>query len=565
MNVKPLLPVLLVISLSACAQSTPTVVQSPAPVPLPATGQGLTPQIMFQLLLGEIAGQRGDLKLAAEAYGDLAGRTRDARVAQRATELALYARQPQMALRAARQWREFDPSSDKAAQTLAGLLVSAGRVAEARPHLAFWLKSGNEAERFMQLHGLFARHKDKQAVLDLVGELAAGHPPLPEARMAVAQAAWQAGNDERALAALDRAMELRPGWPAAALLRAQVLARAAGEPAAMAYLDQFLAQYADATEVRLAYARQLARAEKLTEARAQFDLLREAQPDDPEHHFAVGLVALQMRDFSAAEERLRDALALRHPDAGSVRFYLGQLAEADARLEEALGWYRQVDGGRQQLDAVLRAAVVLAKLGRVDESHAVLRDVMPTGDAEYVRVVQTEALILRETNDFQGVFDILSEALQTRPDMPELLYDRAMAAEKLDRLDSLEHDLRRLIEIKPDYAHAYNALGYTLADRTDRIAEALELLEQALRLAPDDPFILDSMGWALFKAGRVTEAIDYLRRAFEGRPDPEIAAHLGEALWQHGDHDEARRIWQGSMREHPDNEVLRETTSRLMR
>jgi tetratricopeptide (TPR) repeat protein len=565
MNVKPLIPVLLAVSLSACAQSAPTVVQSPVPVPLPATGQGLTPQIMFQLLLGEIASQRGDLKLAAEAYGDLAGRTRDARVAQRATELALYARQPQMALRAARQWREFDPSSAKAAQTLASLLVSAGRAAEARPHLAFWLKSGNEAELFMQLHGLFARQKDKQAALDLVEELAAGHPALPEARLAVAQMAWAAGNDGRALAALEQAMALRPGWQPAALLRAQVLARAPGEAAAMAYLDQFLAEYPDATEVRLAYARQLARAERLTEARAQFDLLRAAQPENPEHHFAIGLVALQMRDFGTAEQRLRDALALRHPDAGSVRFYLGQLAEADARLEDALDWYRQVDGGRQQLDATLRAALVLAKLGRVDEARAMLRDVMPTGDAEFIRVVQTEAMILRETNDFQGVFDVLSDALQARPDTPELLYDRAMAAEKLNRLDELERDLRRLIEVKPDYAHAYNALGYTLADRTDRIAEALELLEQALRLAPDDPFILDSMGWALFKAGRVTEAIDYLRRAFAGRPDPEIAAHLGEALWHHGERDEARRIWQGSMREHPDNEVLRETTSRLMR
>ena len=149
------------------------------------------------------------------------------------------------------------------------------------------------------------------------------------------------------------------------------------------------------------------------------------------------------------------------------------------------------------------------------------------------------------------------------PEAPELLYDRAMAAEKLNRLDILEQDLRQLIRLKPDHAHAYNALGYTLADRTDRVAEAIALLEQAIKLAPDDPFILDSMGWALFKAGRVNEALDYLKRAFALRPDPEIAAHLGEVLWVRGDREEARRIWQGSLREHPDNESLRETLGRL--
>jgi tetratricopeptide (TPR) repeat protein len=150
------------------------------------------------------------------------------------------------------------------------------------------------------------------------------------------------------------------------------------------------------------------------------------------------------------------------------------------------------------------------------------------------------------------------------PDSPELLYDRAMAAEKVNRLDTLEKDLRRLIQLKPDYAHAYNALGYTLADRTTRIPEAIELLEKALKLEPDDPFILDSMGWALFKAKRFGEAADYLRRAYGAKPDPEIAAHFGEALWMKGDKEEARRVWKNGLQIHPDNESLRDVASRLM-
>jgi len=571
MNAKPLSIVLLAFSLSACAQNPSPVIKAPspvikapAPVPMPPARQGLTPQIMYQLLLGEIASQRGNLKLSAEVYADLVTRTRDARVAQRATELALHARQPQLALRNARLWREYDPGSIKAAQTLASLLIGVGRAKEARPHLEAWLQSGDAAEIFQQLHGFLARQKDKQAVLALVEDLAASYPALPEAWFALGQAAMQAGNADKAVASLDEALRLRPAWQAAALFKAQVLLQARGNVAALHYLDTFLAEHPAARDVRLAYAKQLARAERFDDARAQFERLRQEQPDNPEHHFAIGLVALQTRDLAEAERSFLRALELGHGDAGSARFFLGQLAEARDELTPALNWYREVDGGRHWLDAQLRAAIMMARLGRLEDARAWLREVVAGSDAERLRVVRAEAHILRDAHDHAAVFQVLSDALAAHPDAPELLYDRAMAAEKLDRLDVLERDLRRLIEIKPDYAHAYNALGYTLADRTDRIEEALQLLEIALRLAPDDPYILDSMGWALFKASRNVEAIDYLRRAFAARPDPEIAAHLGEALWQQGERDEARRIWQGALQLHPDNEVLRETTSRLM-
>ncbi len=552
---------LLAVSLSACAQSP--VLPAAEAVPLPPVRQELTSQILYQFLLGEIAGQRGELKLSAEAYADLAGRTRDARVAKRATEVALYARLSPLALKNARLWQELEPASPKALQTLSSLLVGSGRLAEARPYLQAWLKTGKGGEVFMQLHGLLARQKDKQAVFDLIADLAAAYPSVPEARFAVAQAAWHAGKGAKALTELDETMRLKPGWASVPLFKAQVLQQMQGEEAALAFFKDYLAAAPSEREVRLAYAKQLARSARFVESRAQFELMAQEMPDNPENHLAIGLIAMQTNDFDSAEASFTKALTLGHPDEGSVRFHLGQLAEARGRPEQALTWYQSVTKGRQQLDAQLRASVVMAKQGRTAAALEWLATVKPGDDAERVQVAQTEAQILREARNYEAVVAALSKALEKMPESAELLYDRAMAAEKINRLDMLEADLRRLIKLKPDYAHAYNALGYTLADRTPRVKEAIEFLEKALKLEPDDPFILDSMGWALFKAKRYGEAVDFLRRAHGAKPDPEIAAHLGEALWMKGDKDEARNIWNGSLQSHPDNESLRETTSRL--
>ncbi len=567
--VKPASLAWLAMSLSACAQS-PAQLPNMAPnmrvseaLPLPPARQELTSQVLYQFLLGEIAGQRGELKLSAEAYADLAVRTRDARIAKRATEAALYARLPQLALKNASLWQELEPTSPKALQTLSTLLIGAGRMSEARPYLDAWVKTGEGGAVFLQLHGLFARQKDKNAVLDLVENLAVGYPAYPEARFAVAQAAWNAGKGAKALAGLDETIRLKSNWAPAPLFKAQILQQMQGEAAALAFLADYLASAPGESEVRLAYAKQLARASRFGESRTQFELLAQEMPGNPENHLAIGLIAMQTNDFDSAESSFTKALELKHPDEGSVRFHLGQLAEARGRLEQALVWYRSVIKGRQKLDAHLRAAMILSKQGRAADALQGLSNLAAADDEERVKIAQAEAQIMREAGNFEGAVVALSKALEKMPDSPDLLYDRAMAAEKINRLDLVESDLRHLIALKPNYAHAYNALGYTLADRTPRLKEALELLEKALSLSPDDPFILDSMGWALFKSKRYAEAADMLRRAHAAQPDPDIAAHLGEALWMNGDKDEARRIWSGSLQNHPGNESLRETTSRL--
>jgi len=578
MTFNPFLMLLAVLGLVGCAQLAPAPEQAavppkpatvnndktaaPAPVATPA--QPLTEQVLYQFLLAETAWQRGERKLAAEAYADLALRTRDARIARRATELALLAQAREEAARAAKLWVELEPGSEQARQVWISLLAASGHIKETRPHFEFLLRAagGSPGPVFMQMHTVFGRQTDYRGVLDLVSDLARPYPNLAEAQFAVTQAAWNAGQYERAEHAVDRALVLRPDWEAAALLKGQLLQRKS-DAEMLAYWAGFLAQHPAMRELRLAYAKQLARVGRYAESRQEFERLLDDAAGNPEATLAVGLLAMQAGDYEAAETYLLKTLELGYPEADQVKLYLGQIAEARQRMDEALRWYQAVDRGPRHVAAQVLAAALLGKQGRVAEARALLQGLSPADDSERIQIVQAEAQILREAHDYAGVYKVLSQALAGQPGAPELLYDRAMAAEKLNKLDVLEKDLRKLIKLKPDYAHAYNALGYTLADRTNRIAEAIELLQKALQLAPDDPFVLDSMGWAQFKAGRSKEAVDYLKRAYAARPDPEIAAHLGEVLWKQGKRDEAKKLWEGALKAHPDNEALRETISRF--
>lgn len=568
MNAKPVVLILALASLTACAQtpfslgapSAPAGTESQSDVPESA----LSEQVLYQFLLGEIAGQRGDLTLANEAYSDLAYKTRDPRVVRRAAEIATYSRDLDEAVKMARLWVEVEPESAQARQFLISALLGAGLLDEAKPHLEALLRLGDRpvGEAFLHMHGLLARYKDKVAVLNLVKELAGAYPAVPEAHLVVAQSALNASQYNQAEAALDEALRQKPDWETAALIKGQVLGRQ-GDDAVLGYWKNFIAQHPGAERVRLAYAKVLAKVGRYAEAREEFKVLTADAPDNPELRFAVGLLAMQMNDLDAAEDYLVQALEHGYSDEDLVKGYLGQINEGRQRYEKALDWYLKVEPGEQYLSARLKAAVVLGKLGRVDEGRALLRQLETQSDAEAIQVVQAEAQLLREAKRYQDAYAVLSQALAKTPDSGELLYDRAMIAERLGKLDVLEADLRKLIKLEPEHAHAFNALGYTLIDRTTRLEEGIALLEKALSLSPDDPFILDSMGWAQFKAKHLDLAVSYLKRAFGLRPDPEIAAHLGEVLWAAGQRDEARTVWQGSLREHPDNEMLKETASRF--
>ncbi len=525
--------------------------------------QELTEPLLYEMLLAEIALQRGNPALAAQTYAELAARTRDPRIARRAVEVANFARTPKFALEAARIWHEADADSVQALQTLTALLINARRIDEAEPYLAKLLarEGDTAAGGFMQLARLLAGNPDKQANLRVVRSLAARHPELPHAQLAVAQAAYAAKDDAAALAAARRAAALRPGWDAAAIYEAQVLQRTSAEQAARS-LRAFLEQYPKSREARLAYARLLTGERRYAEARGEFETLLAAFPDNGDVRYAVALLALQLKDFATAEASLKRLLEMEFRDPHGVRYMLGQAAEEQKHWQEAVRWYESIPRGDNYLPARLRVANVMGKQGRLEAARAYLRELDADGE-QRVQVLIAEAQLLRDANQHRDAFDLLGKALQEKPEQPELLYDHALTAEKLERFDVLESSLRTLIRLKPDYAHAYNALGYSYADRNMRLPEARKLIERALELSPDDYYIIDSMGWVLYRMGDLKGAAEHLRRAWLGRQDAEIGAHLGEVLWQMGERAEAERVWQEVQKSHPENETLQKTLKRL--
>jgi tetratricopeptide (TPR) repeat protein len=528
--------------------------------------QELDKDLLYEFLLAEIAGQRGSVGLSAQAYVDLARRTRDPRIARRATEIALYARMNNAAIDAARVWQETEPGSARPLQALAGLLVAAGRYDEALPILKKLLASSasDPPSGFTQLTRTLANAQDKQAALKLVQNLAADYPKLAQAHFAVAQAAVNAGEDRVALEQARRAGQLRPDWEAPVLLEAQLLQKVSVDRA-VSLLAAFLQQHPAARETRLAYARMLVAQQRFAEARAEFRKLMTGTPESTDMAFAVALLSLQIKDYDAADRYLRGLLDSPYRDKDGVRLYLGQVAEERKNLPEALRWYGEVGEGEQYVPAQMRYAQILSRQGKLDAARAHLQQAAAKSSQQRVQLILAEAQLLREANQPKTAFDLVGQALDRLPNNPELLYDYAMLAEKIERVDILEASLRKLIEIRPEHAHAYNALGYSFAERNQRLPEARELIERALQLAPDDSFIVDSMGWVLYRMGKLKDSLGYLRRAFAGRPDAEIAAHLGEVLWALGERDEAERVWNDATQANPENETLVNTIKRLKR
>ena len=527
--------------------------------------EDLSEPTLYDFLVGEIAIQRGDLPLAARTYLDLAKRTRDARVARRAVEVADQAKESELALEAARLWYDIEPSPH-ALQVLAATLVAAKRVDEAGPVIEKLMSAEGVSREnaFMQINRLLARNPDKAANLRVIRGIAAKNAQLPQAHFAVAQAAAIAGDDKAAIAAAREALKLRPDWELAVLLEAQVLQKTS--PAAAARrLGEFVAAHPEARDARMSYARVLVLEKRMPEARKQFEAVAQSSPQNPEVIYAVGLLAYQVKDYPAAEGYLKRVLGLNYRDPDAVRYLLGQIAEEQKQWPRAIEWYEGIKDGDHLMPARMRAANALAKQGKLDEARAYLKRVAAENPDDEIQLIVAEAQLLRDAHRAGDAFTLLSDALGKQPEQPELLYDLALTAEKMERFDLLESNLRKLIEVKPDHAHAYNALGYSFAERNLRLPEARKLVEKALEISPEDYFIIDSLGWVLYREGDLKGAARELRRAYSGRPDAEIGAHLGEVLWVLGERDEARRIWDESLKAGPDNETLNKTIKRLRR
>lgn len=573
MNIRsPVLALLLTLS-GACAWAqTPEPAAAPATesaATLPAPGkeesklpaQELTGQILYQFLLAEIAGQRGQYQLAASALLDLANSTRDPRIARRAADVAFHSRQYDVALDAVRLWLSLEPESQPARQMQSSLLLSSGRIDELGASLAreLALAVPNAGEVLMRLARAFTRYPDKQAIHRLFIQLTQPYLELAEARFVRAQTELGVGEIIRALGEIDQALVLRPSWDAAALFKAELLPKGAAQ---LVFLKDWLAANPGAQDVRLAYARILVSEKRYEDARVEFRRLLAANPDSPEMLYAVGILSLQVNDSSEAEQQLKRYVEIGRGDVNPARFYLGQIAEQAKRLDEAIGWYDQVAAGEHAMQARVRAAQILLRQNKLDEARARLAAARGTAPDD-PRLVVAEAQLLRDAGRHADAYAFLAKILEARPDDPDVLYETALAAEKLGYMDVMERHLRRVIALKPESAQGYNALGYSFADRNTRLEEAAQLIDRAVMLKPDDAAILDSKGWLLFRQGKLQEALEHLRMAFAKMPDGEIAAHLGEVLWALGKRDEAAAVWREAAKAHPDNEVLTATIKRI--
>jgi tetratricopeptide (TPR) repeat protein len=517
----------------------------------------LTPQIIYEYLVAEVAIQRGVWPIASEAYLKLAKDTADPRIARRALEVALQARQGGDARQAAGLWLAKEPKSINALHAEIDLLIGSKQPMAALPYLRQMLSShpGMAGEEFLELGNLLGELPDKSSGDELIRTLAADYPHLPEAHLALAQVDARNARFDLAMKELDVVDTLKPGWDLSAKLHFEVLLKTVPD-AAEPFIQSYLKQHADAPEARLAYARFLLKQNRLVEAHDQFALLVQTLPGNAVMQVASGMVSLQMNDLPAAKEAFIHALQLNYDNPGLLELYLGQIAEALKQNDEAADWYLAVKSGEQFIPAQIRYADLLARQGKIDEARARLHAVATESDLERVQLIRAEAEILHNVGQVGTAYKVLGDGLATRPDSVGLLYDHAMLAETLGHLDVAERDLRHLLVLQPNYAQALNALGYIYADHNIHLNEAVGLLRQALILSPNDAFILDSMGWAQYRLGNLPEAETYLNRAYSASQDPEIAAHLGEVLWRQGKFDATKRLWKAALIASPDNAVL---------
>lgn len=517
----------------------------------------LSKELMYEFLLAEIAGQRGYKAFAVDGSIAMAKKTRDPRIAKRAAQLAFESGDMDKSIDAFRQWQEIEPASPLAGRMLSSMFLRGGKLDEAKLELAKVLKAEekNPGSTFMQIFQLVAPYAEKPAALELMRNLAQPYPRVAEAHWAIAQLAQLSGNNELALDEIRQARNLRPDWDMAVSLEAQFLHKNAPQQS-LEVLRRYLSDYPDAREIRLQYARTLLDQKQYKSSRDEFRRLAKDNPDSPDIMFAIALISLQMNDLEGAETELKQALSKGKKERDTVQYYLGQLSEAKEKEDEAMSYYREVTGGEYYFGAQLRVAYLLSKSGKLDEAREYLHQVKAYSNHQRAQLILIEAQLLRDAKRLEDAYEVLQQGLTKLPNHPDLLYEAAMLAEKNGKPDVFEQTIRQLIQVKPDHAHAYNALGYSLLERNERIPEAVELVEKALQLAPDDIAIMDSVGWGYYRSGRLDESVKLLRQAFAGNPDPEIASHLGEVLWVRGSKDEARKVWQDSLKAHPGNALL---------
>ncbi|MES2024616.1 MAG: tetratricopeptide repeat protein [Pseudomonadota bacterium] len=557
-------------------EQTPIVAKSPAEKkaagnkvedPLPSVP--LTSELMYKLLRAELSYQRGDWQLPYVTMLSTAQETRDPRLARRAAEIALNAKQVGEALSAVRLWHELAPNSDEANQFYLGLVVLGDNLKEAKPIFVERLREANPQARgllILQIQRLLSSTKDKNAAFAVLEEITAPYQDLVETHIALAQSAFAKNDIVRARTEAQTALKMKPDLEIAVLMVAQSMPDRAQ---ALQILSNFLKDNPKSRDVRIAYAKILIDDKQYDQARTQFDILLQANPNDLTILYAMGILGAQTNDIPTAEKYLTAYLKALEENPDDDRdpvqalLILSQIAEDRKDYPAALKWLAQVEPGPAYLAAQIRSAQIMAGTGDVNGARNLLSHLKPEGQREQIQIIVADAQLLRDANRIPEAMTVLNNGLKRFPDDTGLLYDHAMLAEKANRFDLMETSLRKIIRLAPDNQHAYNALGYSFADRNIHLQEARTLIEKALKIAPEDPFIMDSMGWVLFRQGHLPEAESYLRRAYAIRPDVEIGVHLGEVLWVKGEKADAQKLWRDANQKDPKSDLLKSTLTRL--
>ncbi len=525
----------------------------------------LTEELLYQLLVAEIAGKRNRLDVAVKHYLALARTTRDPRIINRATRIAIYARDDAAAREAATLWIAVEPDHPDPRQVLAVAAIREGDTDRAIEHLKIMLNFDRDkhdpVRKLWMIVNLINTEKDTGQIRVILRQLMADRDDDVEMLFAYAQILVRLNESVEAREVLERVLERVPDNQSAVMTYVSVLNRLGEHDQALEYLKAAIADSDEAFDLRVFYARTLIDTDDYDGALKQFELLVEQQPANPEILLSLGLLSLQMKRLDDAEVYFTRLSETKHL-TDDASFYLGRIAEEKNDWAGANAWYRGITEGQYYFSAQVRIGVLFGKQNKFDSGVAQLEAIITQTTEQKHILTHAKAGLFSDADRHDEAMRIYDEALQTGYDS-DLLYARAMLAEKMDRLDAMERDLKAIIDKEPDNSQALNALGYTLADRTGRYDEAFDLIQRALEINPDSHYILDSMGWVLYRRGQLDEAVEFLQRALNIQQDAEIAAHLGEVLWIKGEREAARAVWDTALEADPNHDILRHVINRL--
>jgi len=541
------------------------VVPQPLPEPVEIQYGNFDEDVLTRVIIAEMAGQRGYNQKALEDYLALARETNDINIIRRASRIASFMRDIPAAIETSNLWLAKEPESQEALRTLAFQMATLGRYREAMTHMRKLLALGYNID-FRLITNRTAVDNDAELFLDALiadlQELKTLYPENQSVKLGLAHLHHQNSQAEKAYMEVSTLTNALNDNPEVVLLEVELLEILERPEQARERLQEALKNNSNHKELRFQYARKLIDDQRYSDARDQFAIIVEQYPDDYDMLYSLALLSMEINLFSEARQYFEIMVenAQRLDDA---HYYLGFISVQENKNDEAIKHFFNVNGGGNFLQAQRSLTELMIRAGRYREVRSRLQNVRFRNPDYNIALLSMEANVLMDEGQMDEAGRVLNNAVGAFPNNIQLLFLRSVYSQEINDLALMEEDLRRIIQLNPNNPVAYNSLGYTLADRTDRFNEAYELIKRAFELAPNDAAIIDSLGWVQYRLGMYEEAIENLDRAYELFPDHEVAAHLGEVLWVTGERTQARSIWRKALESQPNSEFIRSTMERL--